>query len=127
MVGSEVYSSEVKKTAVLMEHFRRAIGAALLTSVCLIMQDGAILSALIQGNAAHHIICDARAGHGPPSPSKQVNSPAYGRSRSESFVCRQQYRRSCGGGSYLMHSCMQYSAVPHSQGITLSMQAQDEH
>ena len=27
MVGSEVYSSEVKKTAVLMEHFRRAIGA----------------------------------------------------------------------------------------------------
>eukprot|EP00891_Asterochloris_glomerata_P000326 jgi/Astpho2/326/fgenesh1_pm.00010_%23_28_t len=26
MVGSEVYSSEVKKTAVLMEHFRRAIG-----------------------------------------------------------------------------------------------------
>ena len=86
MVGSEVYSSEVKKTAVLMEHFRRAIGAALLTSVCLIMQDGAILSALIQGNAAHHIICDARAGHGPPSPSKQVNSPACGRSRSESSL-----------------------------------------
>ena len=28
MVGSEVYSSEVKKTEVLMEHFRRAIGAA---------------------------------------------------------------------------------------------------
>jgi hypothetical protein len=27
MVGSEVYSSEVKKTEVLMEHFRRAIGA----------------------------------------------------------------------------------------------------
>ncbi len=26
MVGSEVYSSEVKKTAVLMENFRRAIG-----------------------------------------------------------------------------------------------------
>lgn len=26
MVGSEVYSSEVKKTEVLMEHFRRAIG-----------------------------------------------------------------------------------------------------
>lgn len=26
MVGSEVYSSEVKKTSVLMEHFRRAIG-----------------------------------------------------------------------------------------------------
>jgi len=26
MVGSEVFSSEVKKTAVLMEHFRRAIG-----------------------------------------------------------------------------------------------------
>ena len=31
MVGSEVYSSEVKKTEVLMEHFRRAIG--LLTPV----------------------------------------------------------------------------------------------
>ena len=26
MVASEVYSSEVKKTEVLMEHFRRAIG-----------------------------------------------------------------------------------------------------
>ena len=26
MVGSEVYSAEVKKTAILMEHFRRAIG-----------------------------------------------------------------------------------------------------
>jgi len=26
MVGSEVYSSEVKKTSILMEHFRRAIG-----------------------------------------------------------------------------------------------------
>ncbi len=25
-VGSEVYSSEVKKTEILMEHFRRAIG-----------------------------------------------------------------------------------------------------
>jgi len=30
MVGSEVYSSEVKKTAVLMENFRRAIGVATL-------------------------------------------------------------------------------------------------
>lgn len=29
MVGSEVYSSEVKKTEVLMEHFRRAIGILL--------------------------------------------------------------------------------------------------
>ena len=29
MVGSEVYSSEVKKTEVLMEHFRRAIGSLL--------------------------------------------------------------------------------------------------
>ncbi len=26
MVGSEVYSSEIKKTEVLMENFRRAIG-----------------------------------------------------------------------------------------------------
>jgi hypothetical protein len=26
MIGSEVYSAEVKKTEVLMEHFRRAIG-----------------------------------------------------------------------------------------------------
>eukprot|EP00758_Cryptobia_borreli_P015268 Tbor_TRINITY_DN6006_c0_g5::TRINITY_DN6006_c0_g5_i2::g.11280::m.11280/K04499/RUVBL1, RVB1, INO80H; RuvB-like protein 1 (pontin 52) len=26
MVGSEVYSAEIKKTEVLMEHFRRAIG-----------------------------------------------------------------------------------------------------
>lgn len=30
MVGSEVYSSEVKKTAVLMENFRRAIGDEIL-------------------------------------------------------------------------------------------------
>lgn len=29
MVGSEVYSSEVKKTEVLMENFRRAIGVLL--------------------------------------------------------------------------------------------------
>lgn len=29
MVGSEVYSSEVKKTEVLMENFRRAIGTCL--------------------------------------------------------------------------------------------------
>ena len=29
MVGSEVYSSEVKKTEILMENFRRAIGVAL--------------------------------------------------------------------------------------------------
>lgn len=28
MVGSEVYSSEVKKTEVLMENFRRAIGGS---------------------------------------------------------------------------------------------------
>lgn len=28
MVGSEVFSSEVKKTEVLMENFRRAIGAS---------------------------------------------------------------------------------------------------
>lgn len=28
MVGSEVYSSEIKKTEVLMENFRRAIGEA---------------------------------------------------------------------------------------------------
>lgn len=26
MVGSEVFSSEVKKTEILMEHFRRSIG-----------------------------------------------------------------------------------------------------
>lgn len=32
MVGSEVYSSEVKKTEVLMENFRRAIGARTLLS-----------------------------------------------------------------------------------------------
>lgn len=32
MVGSEVYSSEVKKTEVLMENFRRAIGLPRLSS-----------------------------------------------------------------------------------------------
>jgi RuvB-like protein 1 (pontin 52) len=30
MVGSEVFSSEIKKTEVLMENFRRAIGKSLL-------------------------------------------------------------------------------------------------
>lgn len=32
MVGSEVYSSEIKKTEVLMENFRRAIGKHFKTS-----------------------------------------------------------------------------------------------
>ena len=32
MVGSEVYSSEIKKTEVLMENFRRAIGKNFETS-----------------------------------------------------------------------------------------------
>lgn len=32
MVGSEVYSSEVKKTEILMENFRRAIGSLLTAS-----------------------------------------------------------------------------------------------
>jgi len=32
MVGSEVYSSEIKKTEVLMENFRRAIGKNVATS-----------------------------------------------------------------------------------------------
>jgi RuvB-like protein 1 len=35
MVGSEVYSSEVKKTEVLMEHFRRAIGMCM-SCACLV-------------------------------------------------------------------------------------------
>jgi len=34
MVGSEVFSSEVKKTEVLMENFRRAIGLRLKVRVC---------------------------------------------------------------------------------------------
>lgn len=34
MVGSEVYSSEVKKTEVLMENFRRAIGEFFLANLC---------------------------------------------------------------------------------------------
>jgi len=33
MVGSEVYSSEIKKTEVLMENFRRAIGTCI-CSIC---------------------------------------------------------------------------------------------
>ena len=35
MVGSEVYSTEVKKTEVLMENFRRAIGTIVLFTVFL--------------------------------------------------------------------------------------------
>ena len=36
MVGSEVYSTEVKKTEVLMENFRRAIGTIVLFTVFLL-------------------------------------------------------------------------------------------
>lgn len=35
MVGSEVYSSEVKKTEVLMENFRRAIGTLCTCHTCI--------------------------------------------------------------------------------------------
>ena len=41
MVGSEVYSSEVKKTEVLMEHFRRAIG-----ELCLLEGNPEVISNL---------------------------------------------------------------------------------
>jgi RuvB-like protein 1 (pontin 52) len=34
MVGSEVFSSEVKKTEVLMENFRRAIGLRIKVRAC---------------------------------------------------------------------------------------------
>lgn len=34
MVGSEVYSSEIKKTEVLMENFRRAIGKFTVKNIC---------------------------------------------------------------------------------------------
>lgn len=34
MVGSEVYSSEVKKTEILMENFRRAIGLRIKVRAC---------------------------------------------------------------------------------------------
>jgi RuvB-like protein 1 (pontin 52) len=34
MVGSEVYSAEIKKTEVLMENFRRAIGISMLIFAC---------------------------------------------------------------------------------------------
>lgn len=43
MVGSEVYSTEIKKTEVLMENFRRAIGGC-----------GAVIFAVSWGNA----LCD---------------------------------------------------------------------
>ena len=45
MVGSEVYSSEVKKTEILMENFRRAIGA------------GRALHALQPGSDEHSNSC----------------------------------------------------------------------
>ena len=43
MVGSEVFSSEVKKTEVLMENFRRAIGLRI--KVCARQCDSHVLSA----------------------------------------------------------------------------------
>lgn len=42
MVGSEVYSTEIKKTEVLMENFRRAIGECHLTVWLLSMEQGTI-------------------------------------------------------------------------------------
>lgn len=38
MVGSEVYSSEIKKTEVLMENFRRAIGELLPAKLVLVTE-----------------------------------------------------------------------------------------
>ncbi len=52
MVGSEVYSSEVKKTEVLMENFRRAIGLRL--KACMLESWAALLAltscAVVQEN-----------------------------------------------------------------------------
>jgi len=39
MVGSEVYSTEVKKTEVLAEAFRRAIGACPPPVICFLIND----------------------------------------------------------------------------------------
>ncbi len=44
MVGSEVYSSEVKKTAVLMEHFRRAIGEGTYPTAMFLIGVGQLLA-----------------------------------------------------------------------------------
>lgn len=61
MVGSEVYSSEVKKTEVLMEHFRRAIGRLLcciLTQcACLCCCPAATQLHASQFYATQHTIC----------------------------------------------------------------------
>jgi DNA helicase TIP49 (TBP-interacting protein) len=37
MVGSEVFSSEIKKTEVLMENFRRAIGTSFFTDLTVVV------------------------------------------------------------------------------------------
>lgn len=59
MVGSEVYSSEVKKTEILMENFRRAIGLRIkenkeVTNIvhCTSYQQGALVLSL------HSILSD---------------------------------------------------------------------
>jgi DNA helicase TIP49 (TBP-interacting protein) len=55
MVGSEVYSSEVKKTSVLMENFRRAIGlrlkARLSPRLCLLSTRRTLYNLLTLGDA----------------------------------------------------------------------------
>jgi len=47
MVGSEVYSSEVKKTEVLMENFRRAIGETFMEFTAVIRAIGVLFLSLI--------------------------------------------------------------------------------
>lgn len=49
MVGSEVYSSEVKKTEVLMENFRRAIGGLCCQIWGLFAHDGECVCCLGMG------------------------------------------------------------------------------
>ncbi len=58
MVGAEVYSAEVKKTEVLMENFRRAIGEILAKeSQSKAWQDNMLLLSAIMLVCKHHLRC----------------------------------------------------------------------
>jgi RuvB-like protein 1 (pontin 52) len=51
MVGSEVYSSEVKKTEILMENFRRSIGFLLINKIGIrIKEVKEVYEGVVKGN-----------------------------------------------------------------------------
>lgn len=61
MVGSEVYSSEVKKTEVLMENFRRAIGLRIKENKE--VYEGEVRAQRLATHAVYKLLCCIANGH----------------------------------------------------------------